>query len=196
MTDLKEIEQLIFDIKNLYDLFNECFYGKVRSDRQLVNLKKLLVDDFEVVLGLGFVENYLDVLRQTQTKQMTNMGIKNQHLEFQYRIKLLTSFRIKLKYNLCKKRYVAKIINDLMGTRIVVAELNQNIVGMGNLLYDLKRRNIISRYYIRRDGKYRAIHCYFQSNNKYFPWELQIWDVQDAPENYHEHFRHEAEKGE
>jgi len=41
-----------------------------------------------------------------------------------------------------------------------------------------------------RSGNFKSIR------NKYFPWELQIWDAQDAPGNYHEHFRHEAEKGE
>ena len=31
--------------------------------------------------------------------------------------------------------------------------------------------------------------------NRYFPWELQIWDTADAATNFQEHTRHDWEKG-
>ena len=60
---------------------------------------------------------------------------------------------------------------------------------------DFKREKKVSRYYTRSsDGKYYGIHCYFQTCNKFFPWELQIWDEEDRMINYREHKRHELER--
>lgn len=40
-------------------------------------------------------------------------------------------------------------------------------------------------------GDYQAIHIYFQNgNNKYFPWELQIWRKKDEQTNIESHAKH------
>lgn len=195
VTDLETIEQVIREIKKLYDLFNGDFYGKVHKNQRLVNLKKLLVDDFEKVFEKDFVTEYLDGLADSKVENYLQRSFLLDVLFFRYRVKVWNSLQMKLTHNLHEYRYVAKTINDLMGMRIIVNQLEDNQYEIEQLLRQLRNEKIISRFYFRQDGKYRAIHCYFQTNNHYFPWELQIWDLQDAETNYYEHIQHEKRKG-
>lgn len=198
MVNFVMLERLILEIRKQYDLFNADFYGKVPSNQPMVNLKKLLVDDFEQVIGLDFVEAYLQALVVVNVKATVRRTLENgcddQQLDFRYRIKVFASLMTKLEYNQDAHRYMAKIINDLMGIRVILPNLYQNQDLLGRWLESLVAQKVISRYYFRRDGNYRAIHCYFQSQNDYFPWELQIWDLKDARQNYQEHIYHEMRK--
>ncbi|WP_125580645.1 nucleotidyltransferase family protein [Levilactobacillus cerevisiae] len=194
MIDLELLEQVIVEIRELYDLFTAEFYGRVQT-KQLVNLKKLLVDDFVMTGGLVNADNYIDSLSRTDVSLIGSIERDYIYWKFQYRVKFLASLKVKVGHNLDKHRYVAKVVNDLVGTRIIVGHLNRNFDEVEEVLVRLLKRQVISRYYLREDGKYRAIHCYFQSENRYFPWELQIWDTADATANFREHARHDLEKG-
>lgn len=60
----------------------------------------------------------------------------------------------------------------------------------------MKLEQVIYRYYYRFDGNYHAFHCYLQGENNHFPWEFQIWDVNNMADNYIEHERYEKERKE
>lgn len=119
-------------------------------------------------------------------------------LELQYdfrdRVKLINTIMKKMYHNVGKKMYVSKVLNDFFGARIILNNVIQNRSKIQQLLVDDRDTNIISRFYLRDDGKYHAIHCYFQDKNTHLPWELQIWDESRKLTNYKEHNRHERER--
>jgi len=126
VTDLETIEQVIREIKKLYDLFNGDFYGKVRKNQRLVNLKKLLVDDFEKVFEKDFVTEYLTRMSDLSVEDQLEQSLVLRVLSFRYRVKVWDSLQLKLRYNRNEHRYVAKTINDLMGMRIVVKQIKKD----------------------------------------------------------------------
>ncbi|MHA7612282.1 nucleotidyltransferase family protein [Weissella viridescens] len=115
--------------------------------------------------------------------------------------------RIKLKDSIYKKLhqyslreiktgriFMIKCLNDLMGFRIILENVDENKDEIRKLLEEKKSSETLWRYYERNDGDYIGIHCYFKVNNLCFPWELQIWDKKWEKKNLEDHKRHEQEK--
>lgn len=85
---------------------------------------------------------------------------------------------------------INKCINDLFGVRILLEiplPFNE-IRTFVEDTYQGKYRCVNSS-----KGEYRAVHLYFKENNQSFPWELQIWNVQDAARNFASHKRYKQE---
>lgn len=116
------------------------------------------------------------------------------------RIKSGDSIHLKLRqylnrtYNHRGDFYISKTLNDLFGFRIILPNLNENKLEINALLNRFVAKNIIKKFYNKNDRNYRAIHCYFQGYNKWFPWELQIWDSMDECDNIQEHLKHDKRK--
>jgi len=192
--NLKVIGNVIFAIQESSDLFNAAFYGKVRSSRLLINLKKLYVDDFNTDEWRELSWLYVKAL--SSNRQVGTFLDQSVYatIGIQFRVKSFKTVQIKLTHNLNRHRYVAKICNDFFGARIIVSDDLYDSDEFRELLKQLKNQKIISRFYVREDGNYHAIHCYFQSKNYYFPWELQVWPQRNQQNNYQEHARHERER--
>ncbi len=194
--NISTLSEIIEELHGVYLDFTTNFYRHVDS-RFNYNLKKLKIDDAfdsqEFMLML--VKQYVDSLGNDE-----NIGGKllavGMDYNFRYRIKQMDSLYRKMEHNLKKDRYVSKILNDFMGTRIILSNVNSQETEINELLGTLQQQGIISRFYHRDDKKYRALHCYFQDTNRHFPWEFQIWDLEDSENNYKEHERHEKEKSE
>lgn len=182
MQQVQVIRQFILDVRALYNLFSNDFYAKV-SPRHLVNLKHLLVDDLDTVVGFDLVRAYIHELDQSQLLRLLYPWAatgQRRALHIQYRVKNLETVTLKYRYNCDKQRYVSKIFNDFFGFRIIVDDSLLIESVLLEELTKLKKQKIISRFYVRQDGDYMAIHVYFQSTNRYFPWELQIWRQRQA----------------
>ncbi len=117
--------------------------------------------------------------------------------EIRYRIKQAESINEKLLYymgsnSINGKSPINKCLNDFLGFRILTDD------NLENLLYVLKGKQDklnISRSYIRTEGEYRGLHLYFKNgNNKYFPWELQIWHQNHLTINEKSHKEHKQKR--
>jgi len=196
MVNLVEIEELVIAVKDAYDTFNTVFYRNLGMVDQLKNIRRIKLDsknaDWIVVEGL--VAKYVAALGDDGQLDREVFDQLRQRYDFRYRVKLLATVRTKIAYNLDKQRYVAKVLNDFLGTRLILPGIEDEQVALNKLLEDLRERKIISRYYVRNDGNYRATHCYLQSDNRFFPWELQIWDKKRENLNRLEHKRHVRER--
>ncbi len=102
-----------------------------------------------------------------------------------YRVKRYATASQKLKAkSLLEKENgsynIGKVINDLMGFRIILPNINENKDKIELILERYKDKGIISRY--------------FKESNKTFPWELQIWDMKDEMQNNSLHSEHELQR--
>jgi len=190
------IEQVITQFHQLYLKFTDDFYTTDTTLIPTQNLKKLRIED--AYQSEYFMANLLPAYLTAIT---LNIGLNNPQLttlqsayDFQYRPKLIATILEKLVHNQNQGKYVAKILNDLFGARLILPQLFEDRESIDILLSNLQRRGIISRFYTRIDGHYWGIHCYFQDKNSHFPWELQLWDSDHKSMNYQEHIRHDRER--
>lgn len=84
---------------------------------------------------------------------------------------------------------INKCLNDLYGIRIILSE---------EVSYKSIRKYIEDKYSDLKcidssKGDYRAIHIYFRYDNYSFPWELQIWRIQDKENNLISHKQYKQE---
>ncbi|MDT2857846.1 hypothetical protein [Lactococcus lactis] len=87
---------------------------------------------------------------------------------------------------------INKCLNDFLGFRLIVSDLSTI---QEKLELDDEVQGIISKMYSRSDGLYQGLHLYFKNhNNKFFPWELQLWDVNHAKQNELSHKEHKEKR--
>lgn len=185
-------------IHNLYDVclkFNQNFYNE--TDILIPkSLKRLKIDDAlkNTVFMNRLIPKYLNYLSSgigLDKDFLFNLGFD---YDFRYRVKSIDTLNKKLYHNCGKDMYMAKILNDCFGGRIILPNVQVQEADVMIKLKQLKDDGLISRFYKRDDGCYHAVHCYFQKQNSWFPWELQIWDQACKKDNYLEHKRHEIER--
>ena len=71
---------------------------------------------------------------------------------------------------------IKKCLNDLFGIRYIIKEeISLELIKNHIKIQFPKLKTIVAL----RDS-YRAIHVYFQRDNYIFPWELQIWRIEDS----------------
>jgi hypothetical protein len=149
--------------------------------------------------GILFViPRYLELLQQYKTNTINDRC--RRFLPYvRYRVKRnATTFKKLQAKSLLEKENgsynIGKVVNDLMGFRIILSNVNENKGKIELILKNYKDKGTISRYYYREDNGYRAFHCYFKESNKAFPWELQIWDAKDEYQNNNLHSKHEKQR--
>lgn len=119
------------------------------------------------------------------------------------RVKSLGSLNEKIyQYNSSRrlkgKVRINKSINDLVGARFLVKNLNDNLEDYLEYIKQLKNTDIVDIYrpYIKNKdtSKYCAIHIYLKDTNKHFCWEIQLWDPNSLEDNKLEHAKHEEDR--
>ncbi|MCK1158315.1 hypothetical protein MX000_05320 [Streptococcus uberis] len=123
--------------------------------------------------------------------------IQNHFPEIRLRIKQAESINEKLLYYMGNdvtngKVPINKCLNDFLGFRILIDDNLENLL---KILDENKSMLKISRLYLRVEGEYRGLHLYFKNgNNKYFPWELQIWHKDHLTINENSHKEHKQKR--
>ena len=84
---------------------------------------------------------------------------------------------------------INKVLNDLLGFRIIDDNLDNNLEHIIDMLNKLKETNTMRIIHKARvNGNYKGYHIYFMGKDaKYFPVELQLWDNKDMEENFCSH---------
>jgi Region found in RelA / SpoT proteins len=84
---------------------------------------------------------------------------------------------------------INKVLNDLLGFRIIEGNYGDNIKIIYNLLESLKGKKgyrIVHKE--RMNGEYRGYHIYLMGKDaKFFPLELQLWDTKNEKTNLDSH---------
>lgn len=114
-----------------------------------------------------------------------------------YRVKQSESIGEKIRYYLGDQHENGKVpiiksLNDLLGFRIFVQDVD---FVHDELKNDTNIKVHIDRMYMRKKDGYIGLHIYFKNhNNKFFPWELQIWNVRHAELNENLHKEHKQKR--
>lgn len=185
----------ICDCYNQYVRFTENFYDHLDEADQNINLRKYKIDD--ALENRHFMNDILPSYLSALNRRVGSsdpLWKKLQYDWFQFRVKSLDTLTKKMHHDNQGDFYVAKIINDLFGERLIISGVNKQLNEIENLLTILKEAQVIHRFYFRVDGKYQAFHCYIQDSRNHLPWEIQIWDSEWSKNNYKEHLRHEKER--
>jgi hypothetical protein len=80
-----------------------------------------------------------------------------------------------------------------MGFRVVIDDFE--LMDVYNVLNDGIVNSIEYKVKFIDSSKndYKALHLYFYGDNKFFPWELQIWRKSDFQKNEESHLLHKQE---
>lgn len=194
MNEKDVIASLIDDIMTVREHFLEKYHFGILDG---YNLKRKgfsdIKDDYEFLYGI--VPDYLCKLDDFM---LGESSLTKSKYDIRYRVKHLETLYPKINQYARREKRGGKIplkkgLNDFLGVRIILPNI---IKQEDEILAFLKneQEGKINRAYLRIDGSYRAIHCYFAENNFTFPWELQIWDVQHKNLNYYDHLRHEDQR--
>lgn len=123
-------------------------------------------------------------------------SIRHQFIGIRWRIKQAESISEKLLYYMSENHEFGRIplnkcLNDFLGFRILV----NNLEAVFDALQNDNRVTNIAKLYLRTDGDYKGIHLYFKNgNNRFFPWELQIWDPEQSRLNELSHKEHKQKR--
>lgn len=177
--NIEKTERLIREINLIHAKYSQDYFetGKV----QKLNLSRTLKNTpTEHILSyrLNLHEAINDYLLFADTKD----------INFYYRIKTSESIQDKInRYLQRQNQYpVNNILNDIFGARIVLP--SNDIQVILEKLDDYKEKYGLKNWYLRDIEGYIGIHVYFKNaSNFYYPWELQIWDENDAIGNIKNH---------
>ncbi|MCI1466509.1 MAG: hypothetical protein LKH26_02160 [Lactobacillus sp.] len=192
-----------YDICKQHQNFSEYFYQlDFLRNYQLRNLNKISVstalqDDF-------FIQKFLPEYH----KELLKFGLDEYLFELNLRLRQLNlgtiRSRAKDPETIIKKMQqyaareqkihglpISKCLNDLQGMRLIAPNVNNNWPNIDKLLQSCHDKKQIKRFYYRDQDNYKSFQCYIQCDNKYLPWELQIWDSADELTNNLAHVKHE-----
>lgn len=197
MDTVSMIETTIRRINQLYREFTTAYYAQTPCEP--INLRTLTISRAIAKPEFSpYVKDYLQTVKcYSRDKLDFSLGFPVGILR--WRRKSMVTIRQKL---LAKHKAesvmgsfsIQKVLNDLVGYRLILPGITENQQQLVEMLSQLKEETLISRWYIRDDHKYHAVHCYFRLNNRCFSWELQIWDASDAESNIEDHKYHERQR--
>lgn len=198
MNDLDIIDELIDDILEEKNEFESNFNINLL---QGYNLKRKCIGDIvnDNKFRYRIIPSYLSNLELFIAHERRLATWCIQGYDVQYRIKSQATTQSKIEQYRKREMRMGKIqlkksLNDFLGIRIILPGITSNKDRILSFLESEKEKRRVSRYYPRKDGNYRGIHCYFAKDNFTFPWELQIWDINDRERNYREHELHEKQR--
>ncbi|MDK6805117.1 hypothetical protein [Aerococcus sp. UMB7834] len=201
ITLIQQIENLIYEFKGLQDLFYNDWlkYAEdLRINFKSKQINHIVERDNESISFFEYIGIYYNTLSELNfSSAMIRFNENYSSLCLSMRIKTMASIQDKIdryyRSNHQGRIPINKCLNDLFGIRIFTSLDLISSSSFKLLCEDLKEKKIISRYYVRKDGNYRAIHIYIKPNNYGLPWELQIWFEDDKERNYLSHSQHKQD---
>jgi ppGpp synthetase/RelA/SpoT-type nucleotidyltranferase len=175
---LKEFEICIKNIQNEYN-FDLSFSKNVEKYDLNTVYQENIVKYFEYVTLSESINSCLDDLSK----------FINEDFQFSYRYKTYESIKNKWnKYKKCK-RPLKKVLNDLIGFRIILRISRDSLNEVINDYYSNNNIKIVNFYKKQEDvdNGYRGLHLYYRLNGKNFTNELQIWTIEDSILNFYTH---------
>jgi hypothetical protein len=183
MVDWSKIEELIGFVNQTHQVMSAAYFD---TQDTLYNLKKMTLQKLNLVEGgLAYVYQYRLYIHENINDYLYQAPVGQ---PFLYRVKTRESIDEKNERYLARLASVPvnKCFNDIMGFRVVIdGEFDEA------LFEQWKQRHGLMHGYLRKDEAYAGYHLYFKSgDNRYFPWELQLWRKPDAERNIASHREH------
>ncbi|WP_162985784.1 hypothetical protein [Virgibacillus sp. Bac330] len=196
--DIEIIEEIIHEIINLHQKFS-YMYGNLCS----LNLKRNKIRDVVSIMDnnsylinnnfLSIVYNYLEELKMLIVD--IDLEERYKHLDFRPRTKDPESVFYKIGHYFAKAGKgtysINKCLNDLLGFRICIKNFDHKCSIFYTLCDYIKEEDYNIKCIDSSKGDYKATHIYIKGpSNKFFPWELQVWNLDDREVNYESHKMH------
>ena len=178
MNTINQVKQLIREINRLHYEFSQNYFETGQINK--VNLSRTIKH-----IPVQHVYLYRLTLHESINDYLMTANID---IKYFYRVKTRESIDDKIaRYSKREDQYpLNNWLNDIFGARIILNK--SDIQTVMDLLDDWQDELNLKNWYLRDKQGYRGLHVYFKNkNNFYFPWELQIWDIEDIQRNIKNH---------
>jgi len=175
---INQTKQLISEINRLHCTFSNDYFEMSKIDK--INLSKTIQH-----IPVSHIYTYRLTLHESINDYLMGADIE---IKYFYRVKTRESIDDKIeRFSSREDQYpVNNWLNDIFGARIVLT--SSEIETMMNLLDEWQEELSLKNWYFRQKEGYRGVHIYFKNkSNFYFPWELQVWDLDDVQNNIKNH---------
>jgi hypothetical protein len=189
----EDLDKLIRDLKKKH---SEICNQWSETAKISYNLDKKYVSDIVKENSSNELFKYILQYRDFLSGNMTDYSFELLNRNLECRIKTRNSIEDKLARYMKKKSQgeessgkfpLKKCLNDLYGVRYYV---QKDTLELDEIKNHLKNTFPDFRIIDASKGDYKAIHVYFHKDNFSFPWELQVWNQQDAALNKESHKKH------
>ena len=178
MNKISQTKQLISEINRLHRDFSKDYFETGRVEK--INLSRTITH-----VPVPHIYKYRLILHESINDYLMTADID---IKYFYRVKTRESIDDKIeRFSTREDQYpVNNWLNDIFGTRIILT--TTEITAIMDLLDDWQDELSLKNWYLRNKQGYKGLHIYFKNkSNFYFPWELQIWDVEDLQNNIQNH---------
>jgi len=175
---ITQTHQLIREINRLHLAFSQDYFETGRIEK--INLSRTIAH-----VPVAHLYRYRLTLHESINDYLMTANID---IKYFYRVKTRESIDDKIaRFSTREDQYpVNNWLNDIFGARILLNA--DEIAEVMQLLDDWQETLGLKNWYLRQKEGYKGLHIYFKNkSNFYFPWELQIWDVQDMRRNIDNH---------
>lgn len=184
--NIKKVERLIFEINTIHIKYSEEYFenGKLAKVNLNHTFAKVPVDEI-LKYRLNLYESINDYLMVADVSDIS----------YFYRVKTSESIVDKIeRFTKRAEEYpVNSVLNDIFGASVILP--TSVITEVMDRLDDWKEEYGLKNWYLKDTEDYTGIHLYFKNKSHfYYPWELQIWDMDDISRNIESHKRAFARK--
>lgn len=182
MPSLFDVKQIISEINRIHAEFSVQYFDEIGKEFNQYNLSKTVKN-----IPYEYIYSYRLYLHESINDYLISLNVSN-NLKYWYRVKTREAIDDKIDRFINKDdQYpVNNLLNDIFGARIIInKELISEII---NNLDLWQEKYGLKNWYIRDKDNYKGLHIYFKNkDNRYFPWELQIWNDEDIDKNIASH---------
>ncbi|MBD1577649.1 GTP pyrophosphokinase [Vibrio sp. S11_S32] len=178
MNKINLVKQLINEVNRLHLQFFRDYFeaGRIEPMNLFCTISKVPVNH---------IYTYRLTLHESINDYLMTADID---IKYFYRVKTRESIDDKIsRYSMRDDQYpVNNWLNDIFGARVILSadEIESIMEQLDGWQEELNLKN----WYLRDKEGYRGLHVYFKNkSNFYFPWELQIWDINDLQSNIENH---------
>ena len=178
MDKISQVKQLVNEINRLHLAFSNDYFETGRIEK--INLSRTIQH-----VPAPHIYTYRLTLHESINDYLMTADIE---IKYFYRVKTRESIEDKIaRFSNREDHYpVNNWLNDVFFFFIILSA--DEIKSVMDLLDDWQEEVGLKNWYLRDRQGYRGLHVYFKNkNNFYFPWELQIWDVEDIQSNIKNH---------
>jgi len=178
MNKISQTKQLASEINRLHRDFSKDYFETGRVEK--INLSRTITH-----VPVPHIYKYRLILHESINDYLMTADID---IKYFYRVKTRESIDDKIeRFSTREDQYpVNNWLNDIFGARIILT--TEEIITVMDLLDDWQDELNLKNWYLRNKEGYKGLHIYFKNkSNFYFPWELQIWDVEDLQNNIQNH---------
>ena len=178
---IDRVKEIISEINRIHGEYSKDYFetGKVEK----INLSRTIAK-----VPVEHIYNYRLNLHESINDYLIKADIR---IRYFYRVKTRESIDSKIeRFSSQHDQYpVNNWMNDIFGARIILTL--DDIENVIEHLDGWQKEFGLKNWYLRNRDGYKGLHIYFKNeSNFFFPWELQIWDVNDVDSNIESHERH------